>query len=274
MADKVAGNYAHGSLLGAIEGALEKMGKCRKTVSIEDLGPVDEFHIGGRIATAHFAEQLKFSGSDHLLDVGCGLGGAARFFATEYKARVSGIDLTDEYVETGNALNEWMGLSEQIQLRQGSALELPYEDSSFDGAYMLHVGMNIEDKGALFREVGRVLKPGAVFGVFDVMRTGDATLEYPVPWAFDHSICHLAPISEYQTAMSEAGFETSEGNSRQEFAMSFFEKMKARLASADGPPPLGLHTLMQASTPVKIQNMVAGISAGAVAPVELLGRKK
>jgi ubiquinone/menaquinone biosynthesis C-methylase UbiE len=60
---------------------------------------------------------------------------------------------------------------------------MPFPDRSFDGAYMLHVGMNIEDKEKLASEVARVLRPGSVFGIYDVMRTGPGELAYPVPWA-------------------------------------------------------------------------------------------
>jgi ubiquinone/menaquinone biosynthesis C-methylase UbiE len=54
--------------------------------------------------------------------------------------------LTDEYVETGRVLCGWVGLGERVSLHQGSALSMPFADGAFDGAYMLHVGMNIEDK--------------------------------------------------------------------------------------------------------------------------------
>jgi hypothetical protein len=48
---------------------------------------------------------------------------------------------------------------------------------------MIHVGMNVEDKPALFTGVHRVLKQGGTFAVFDVMRTREGELSYPVPWA-------------------------------------------------------------------------------------------
>ena len=97
----------------------------------------------------------------HLLDIGCGIGGPSRFFATERNCRVTGIDLTEDYVRTAEALAQRVGLADRVSYRQASALALPFEAGPFDGAYMMHVGMNIEDKPALFTEVRRVLKPPA-----------------------------------------------------------------------------------------------------------------
>jgi ubiquinone/menaquinone biosynthesis C-methylase UbiE len=159
----VSDHYLHGNLLKAIESALPALGKTIQTVTIEDLAAVDEFHIGGRLATDHLLNQLDFSKLNCLLEVGCGLGGAARYVASKYKSRVVGIDLTTEYIETGNILSKWLKFDGYAPLDQGNALSMSYQDNSFDGGYMLHVGMNIEEKAALFTEIYRVLKLGAKF---------------------------------------------------------------------------------------------------------------
>src|SRR4029453_15007841 len=62
----------------------------------------------------------------------------------------------------------WVGLDSRIFLHQGSALALPFADGIFDRAYMLHVGMNIDDKAKLCSEVGRVLRANSLFGIYDV----------------------------------------------------------------------------------------------------------
>ena len=126
---------------------------------VEDLAPVDEFHIGGRVATKEFLDQLEITADDRVLDIGCGLGGASRFTAQEYGCRVTGIDLTDEYVRTGEVLCAWVGLGHRVTLEQGDATATPYADGEFAKAYMLHVGMNIADKDALATELYRILRP-------------------------------------------------------------------------------------------------------------------
>jgi len=217
--------------------------------------------------------QLNFSEQGHILDVGCGLGGAARYVATNYKNRVTGIDLTPEYIETGKALCSWLNLDKDITLEHGSALSMPFQDNMFDGGYMLHVGMNIDDKALLFSEIYRVLKPGAFFGVYDVMRQKDGELIYPVPWATESGISKLSTPDEYKRTLSAAGFKVFNENNRRDFSLEFFKKLREKTEANGGPPPLGLHTLMQESTANKIKNMIHNISSGYIAPVEIIVQK-
>ena len=271
--EEVSKHYSHGSLLEAIQEAITRLGKTIDSVTIEDLSPVDEFHIGGRFATEHFLDQLNFSRQGHLLDVGCGLGGAARFVANRYNYQVTGIDLTQEYIDTGNVLCAWVKLDKHITLQQGSALSMSFPDESFDGGYMMHVGMNIDDKAQLFNEIYRVLRPGALFGVYDVMRDKDGELTYPVPWATDNSTSNLSSPEQYTQALCDAGFEVSTENNRRDFALDFFKQLRAKTEASGGPPPLGLHTLMQESTADKIKNMIENISESYIAPVEVIAKK-
>jgi len=269
----VADHYLHGGLLKAIEDALPAIGKTTSSITIEDLAPVDEFHTGGRVATDHLLAQLDFNETSHVLDVGCGLGGAARYVATKLGSRVSGIDLTAEYIATGKVLCDWLNLAGLVTMEEGSALSMPFGEGEFDGGYMLHVGMNIEDKGALFSEVSRVLKPGAVFGVYDVMRQAEGEITYPVPWATENSTSKLATPEQYKESLTNAGFGIRQENSRREFALEFFQKIAAGAKAGGGPPPLGLHTLMKQSTAQKVQNLGANIANGYLAPVEIIAVK-
>lgn len=269
----VSRHYAHGSLTDAIREGLAALGKAPGTIAVDDLAPVDEFHIGGRKASEDFLDQLGLDADKHVLDVGCGLGGAARFVASRYGSRVTGIDLTSEYVATGRTLCTWVGLDQRIALHQGSALAMPFADSSFDGAYMLHVGMNIEDKDKLAAEVARVLRPGGAFGIYDVMRIGPGDLAYPVPWAATADLSAVSEPDRYKKALERAGFAVTAERDRRDFALAFFANVRARTAAAGGPPPLGLHVLMGKTTPEKVQNMIDNISKGRIAPVELIARK-
>lgn len=270
---RVSAHYTHGGLLDAIRAGVRKLGKTPESVTVNDLAAVDEFHIGGRQASSDFLSQLKLTADAHVLDIGCGLGGPARFVASQYGSRVTGIDLTPEYIETGKVLCSWVGLGERIALQQGSALSMPFPNEHFTGAYMLHVGMNIENKAGLCAEAYRVLRPGAWFGIYDVMRIGEGELIYPVPWATTPETSFVASAEQYQQALHAAGFTLVAERNRHEFALAFFEQLRAKTLAAGGPPPLGLHILMGASAPGKVQNMIANVAGGRIAPVELIARK-
>jgi ubiquinone/menaquinone biosynthesis C-methylase UbiE len=268
--DSVADHYLHGQLLKSIKAALPKLGKTIDTITAQDLAVMDEFHIGGRGATNNVVTKLNIYAGSHVLDIGCGLGGAARYVASDRKCQVTGIDLSEEYINTGNELCRWLNLEQDVSLIQGSALAMPFEDEVFSSAYMLHVGMNIADKEQLFEEVYRVLKPRTFFGIYDVMRTGDGDISYPVPWAHDEKTSQLKTAKEYMQILSDVGFGVSKANDRRDFALEFFDKLHNNMSANKEPPALGLHTLMQESTAEKVKNMIENIKSGRIAPMEII----
>jgi len=271
---EVAAHYRLPDLVSVIRTGLAALGKTPENVTPEDLAPVEEFHIGGRPATKEVLDQLHLKTGWHVLDIGSGIGGPARFAAHEYGVRVTGIDLTPDYVETAATLARWVGLADRATFRQGSATALPFTQSSFDAAYMLHVGMNIDDKETLCREAARVLRPGALFAIYDVMRLGEGAITFPVPWAAHEGLSSVATPDVYKEALQLAGFELVAERNRRDFAIAFFDAMRAKIEAAGGPPPLGLHQVMGPDARAKIGNVVAGLKAGTMGPVELIARKR
>lgn len=269
---KVVDHYTTGTLQSSIEIGWAKLQDVSDAAPVDQLAGVDEFHIGGRPATELVCERMDLVAGLKVLDVGCGLGGAARFMATRYDVDVEGIDLTPEYVEVGNALTREVGLNKKVCLSTASALNLPQSDASFDRASQFHVGMNIEDKHRLFAEISRVLKPGGLLAIYDVMRVGNASLDFPVAWAQDESTSFVVPAEEYEKALAKAGLTVKSVEVRKDLGLEFFAKMKARMAES-GPPPLGLHILMGKDVGVKAANMAGNIAKGAIAPVLMLASK-
>ena len=272
-AELLTEHYTHGNLTEAITVGLHKAGKTTDDVTIDDLAPVDEFHVGGRVASAHFFDQLQLKQQHRVLDVGCGLGGGARFAASQYGCEVTGVDLTAEYIATGNTLCEWVGLQDKVALQIGDATALALETGSFDRIYMMHVGMNVADKHALIAALSRLLRPGGLLGIYDIMRTGPGPQTFPVPWASVSAGSEVAPIETYQQAIEAASLTLLAQQDRREFALTFFEKLRARASSMVGPPPLGLHIVMGERQVEKISNLVSDITRNILAPVELIARK-
>jgi SAM-dependent methyltransferase len=268
---EVATHYARDGLETAILAALRQAGKDPDRLVPADLSPVDEFHVGGREATIELAERMGLAPGQALLDIGSGLGGASRHFAGDHGCHVSGIDLTEDYVRVATALARRVGLADRVDYVKASALALPFPDGRFDAATLMHVGMNIADKPALFAEVRRVLKPGAVFGIYDVMRIGDGELTYPVPWASGPETSALATPAAYRDALAATGFTVTTERDRRDFAIDSFRRQQVRMAE-QGRPPLGLHLVMGPEAGRKIAHLAAAIEAGVVAPVEMICR--
>src|SRR5438132_14093015 len=159
MADNpVEAHYTSRSLGEAILDALKTAGKDLDQLTPDDLAPVDEFHGGQRPATIRLAELVSFAGTERVLDVGSGLGGPSRYLAWRYGCRVSGVDLTAEFVRVAEMLTGLTGLVGQVDYRQGSALDLPFADTSFDVVWSQNVSMNIADRERLYAEMRRVLQ--------------------------------------------------------------------------------------------------------------------
>jgi SAM-dependent methyltransferase len=268
---QVAEQYRHGALERAILDALAASGRDVERLTRRDLGNADEYHLGSHAVTAGLASDLGLASGMRVLDVGAGIGGPARYFAEAHGCMVHGIDLSDEYVQVANALTRRCGLAETVSFGQASALAIPLADQSFDCATMIHVGMNLADKAKAFAEVRRVLKPGGVFGVYDVMLTGDGEIAYPMPWAMNVAASFLETPAAYRALLAAEGFAIEKERDWRETALQLGRKMRERTAQ-HGAPPLGLHILMGPSTPQRIANVIRALEDNVIAPIEIVAR--
>jgi ubiquinone/menaquinone biosynthesis C-methylase UbiE len=237
MADRVASHYSENlELAEAIAEKLRSAGKDRNTLTTADLVAVDEFHIRGRKATLELGEKMNLSTRSHVLDIGSGLGGPARTIAETYGCRVTGMDLTQAFCAAATAMSDWVNLGDRVSFRQGDATSLPFENRAFDAAMTIHVAMNISAKDKMYMEARRVLNPGGVFAVYDVLQGEGGEVLYPVPWARDASISHLATPDEMRSLLSRAGFKVLEVQDSTEESRRFFERLTAQMAKTGAPP--------------------------------------
>lgn len=268
---QVASHYARPDLEQTILDALAAAGTDIDRLRPVDLAPVDEFHLGWLPATEELGKALALAQGTRLLDIGSGIGGPARFFAERYRCRVTGIDLTEDYVRVAAALTERCGLADLVQFRQASALALPFAAGSFDAATLIHVGMNIADKATLFAEARRVLRPGGLFAVYEVTRGGEGEIAYPTPWAASAETSFVEPVEAYRERLAAAGFAIESECDRRAFVLGMAARMRAR-TSREGPPALGLHVVVGPGWRERARNMTAALEAGIIAPVEIIAR--
>jgi len=207
MTEPVSIHYSGGGgLVDKIASDLREAGLEPKELSASDFESIDEFHLRGREATLQLLEHLQLASISMVLDIGSGLGGVARTLAEEADVHVTGVDLTQEFCDAGSAISRWVGLSDKTEFIQGDATNLPFPDDKFDGAVTVHVAMNIPDKVKIYTEARRVLKPGARFGIYDILQGEGGDVLYPAPWASEPSISHLATSEEMSQHLLAAGF--------------------------------------------------------------------
>ena len=258
MVDKVATHYAGGGdLAAAIAERLRQAGKDTAKLTTADLGTVDEFHIRGRKATLELAQSLNLSTASHVLDIGSGLGGPARTLAETYRCHVTGIDLTQAFCDAATTLSGWVGLSDRVTFRQGDATSLPFADAQFDAAMTIHVAMNIAAKDNMYAEARRVLKPGGRFGVYDVLQGEGGDVLFPVPWAREPSISHLATPDVIRSLLTGAGFKIVDAQDSTEESQRWFEAMAARMSQA--APAVTFQTFLGNDFPQMTRNQVRNL---------------
>ena len=260
----VIDHYGDAGLAERILAALSGAGVDTDDLAVRSLSPVDQLHAGFAPATDHLLDMLDVDAEVRLLDVGCGIGGPARVAASR-GAAVTGVDLTPEFVEAATELTARVGLGDRATFRVTSADQLPFEDASFDAAMMIHVGMNVPDKAAVFTEVRRVLEPGGRFALFEQMRTGDGELPYPMPWAVDERSSFVESQEQYEAHLASAGFTV--------------ETVENRTAAIAGPPPsapggpsLSPMVLFGPDFGIRIDNNIAATVAGQLGAILMIAR--
>jgi SAM-dependent methyltransferase len=233
-ATKVRAHYGATGLIDRLQSALATIALENQTLSVAQLAPLDQFHTRGILATAELAAAAGLDPSTRVLDLGCGIGGPARYLAATFGCKVTGVDLSPDFIEAASYLTARCGLSDRIAYQAGDALHLPFEDASFDTVFLLHVAMNIEDRNALYTEVRRVLAPGGQLAIYDlVLREGDVV--YPAPWARDAATSFLLSEDDTRTLLEQAGFHAVLWRDDVQPALEWFKTILA------GPPPNGLN---------------------------------
>lgn len=269
----IAEHWAKGDVYARVLSALEKTGKPLDRLTVEDLAPVDHFHARGLPATVDLADRLTINAGDRVLDIGCGIGGPARYIATRFRCRVTGIDITPAFIVAGRKLTALLALQDQVTLDQGDAQHLPYADASFDGAYAQHVTMNVPDRSQFFAEALRVLKPGAWFALTEHGLGLAGAPRYPLPWSEDGSGAHLVSPAETRALLQELGFTDIEMEDTGEKYLAAYKRVLA-LSDQNALPPLGVHLLLGANAREKTANAARNIEEGRTHPIQVICRKR
>jgi cyclopropane fatty-acyl-phospholipid synthase-like methyltransferase len=240
-------------------------------ITVDALSVLDHFHGRGVVATEELVALLKPQPGEHILDIGSGIGGPARWIAAKCGVRVTGVDLTPEFCAAAEALNRATGLADRVTIKNGSALALPVADNEFDRAYSQNVIMNIADKRAFYREAFRALRPGGVLALSNACN-GAGELVYPVPWAETAATSFLASPDEMAADLRTAGFEIVSFRDTTDEVMAAVRRNRERLERG-GLAPLGTHLIMGERLRDMQINSARNQEAGRVRTVEALARK-
>ena len=159
---------------------------------------------GGIDMARELIARLALAPGSRVLDVGCGLGGAAFVMAREFGLEVDGIDLSKNMLEIALRKRAAHGLEAQVNLEWGDCLELDRE-GVYDAVYSRDVFLHIHDKARLFAVLHAALRPGGRL-LFTDYCCG------PKPWSDDFAAYveergyDLHSLEEYARLVADAGF--------------------------------------------------------------------
>jgi len=264
--------YSPNDLYNKIIAGLEKLGLDLSKVTPDDLQPVDEFHIRGDAATKELIKLSGFTPDLHILDVGCGIGGSTRRLTHETGCRTTGIDLSDEYIDTAKRLTQLLDMQDRVAFEACSALELPFEDDSFDGAWSLQMNMNVEDKLTWLKELYRVIKPGGRAVLYEVCGNRNTPPYFPVPWAQDRTMSFLVPPESFGEIITSAGFDIAVWNDKTDLARQAFSQVKEPVGEPN-LPILGVYMLVGSDIGRKAYDLHRNLEEERVSLIETLAVK-
>jgi ubiquinone/menaquinone biosynthesis C-methylase UbiE len=265
----ISDHWATGDVYARIMEAISAASLSPDTITLEELAPVDHFHARGLPATVELADLLPIGSGQHILDIGCGIGGPARYLAKCFGCRVSGVDITGPFVEAANKLNVLLKMDGQVEVRLGDGQHLPYGDGMFDGGYAQHVTMSVADRDRFFGEAFRVLRPGAFFAITEHGLGPKGNPHYPLPWSEDGSGAYLVAPADTVAYLEKAGFvDVKVEDTGAKYLTGY--RRAIELAAQGALPALGIHILMGQTAPAKTRNAARNIEEGRTHPIQVI----
>jgi SAM-dependent methyltransferase len=179
---------------------------------------------------------------------------------------VTGIDLTQAFCDAAATLSGWVSLNDRLTFRQGDATSLPFADGEFDAAMTIHAAMNIARKDRMYAEAKRVFKPSARFVVYDILQGEGGNVLFPVPWAREASISHLATPDAMQSLLTGAGFKIVDVQDSTEEGQHWYEAMAALIAQG-AVPAVTFQAFLGNDFPEMARNQVTNLRDGRIRTV-------
>ena len=267
-------HYSQPNLSRLIDTALSEVRLLNQTLDHKLISAIDQFHIGGLRATMDMIRLANFMPQDLVLDIGCGIGGPSRTIASECNCKVTGVDLDLGYCKAARSISKSLGLGEQTHFIQANALNLPFEDRSYDAVWTQHITMNISNKNALWGEFYRVLKPAGKLLMYEVTCTSDdkEKIKYPTPWASKSEDSFLENINNYKESLNKCGFFIEHLEDVSSMAKSSIKSVIERIKQ-NGQHKPGLEIVLGGRFSVMMENLLDSLNGDQLNVVRLLAAK-
>ncbi|MEQ6916244.1 class I SAM-dependent methyltransferase [Halomonas aquatica] len=228
------------SLSARLRAAFREVGCDPDHLALDEIAGIDQLHLGGRRASRALAALGELAPGDRVLDVGCGTGGASRLLAAEFGCEVTGLDITAAFVEVAGWLSRATGLDDRTRFLCADAARVPLPDASLEVVWCQRALMNMPDAAAVLAEWWRLLVPGGMVMLHEVVAGhDDSPLRLPVPWAREVATSHLRAREALEAQLVQGGFAPVAVHDVTEAALDWRRKHSRR--EADQAPRRDSH---------------------------------
>ena len=264
--------WTRGDIYSRVHQAMLEAGLNDKKLEIEDLFPIDQYHARGIAATVDLGKRMPISENEKIIDIGCGLGGPARYFAKRFQCFITGVDITPSFVQIGNEFNKLTTMTNKVELLVGNGEVLDFDNEAFDGGYSQHVTMNISDRIKFFSEAFRVLKSGTFFAFTEHGLGPNGNPIFPLPWADTEDMSFLLPLEKTLSILKQTGFSDIEIVETADKYISGYEKL-IKPKPENKNPVLGIHVIGGDSMNERSRNSMQSIKENRTLPFEIVCKK-
>lgn len=189
-----------------ILGTLRDAGKDLQRLVPADLRPHDQDHYGGESAVIALAEAAGLKDGDQVIDICAGVGGPSRLLAERFPAACFiAFDLNGGRCRGARRLNALVGLQHAINVVQGDAQSMPFDEASLDVALSQEAFLHIPDKLAVLSEAARSLRVGGRLGFTDLVAGPGLTEQDRSALEDGMEMRTLQSVSSYASLFDAAG---------------------------------------------------------------------
>ena len=258
--------YGQSDLGTKILAALHSNGIDTTKLIQETLAPFEELHLRGRSSTIELAQEVGLTEKMNVLDIGCGIGGSARTLVSKFGCNVTGIDICDDFCRAADLINGRLGYTDNIEIRQGNALDMPFNNSSFDAIFIQHVLMNIKNKERLISEIFRLLRPKGRLALNTICKGSVNPVHFPVIWANNPSISYLLPQNDLRQLFGDCGFKEILWRDDTKRVLEEIQTMRSKPHS-NKPRPISLDLIIPDARR-KWKNIVRNLKEGRIKVIQ------
>jgi SAM-dependent methyltransferase len=260
-------------LFGEVFDALRNIGR-EGFLDSDDMAALDEYHPLGRGATLALAELAKISEGEEVLDVGAGLGGAARVLARYYGAKVTALDATPRYNALNEVFTDRSRLEDKVKIMRGDAQRMPIAGPTFDVAWTQALWQDIPDKLRLVNELHRVIVPGGRLALFEIVTGPGGDMHYPLPWADSPAESYPMDAGEMRKMLFRAEFTEIEWRQGEEVVAAAKEEVDKVYGAKKGEGLSGVDlTLLVPNFVKRVATLGRNVAEGRIDLVQAVLRR-